>query len=173
MPCWPGQHAPDGQVGQPPGPLSVPIEQFSIFSTGLQSRLIDDDIIQHIRFILGLNATDVPQRCSQSPVLPSGRNRINNGITVFAGGVPIYRNGVLVGAIAASGDGNDQSDMIAFLGLHNAGIRLGGAIGNAPPAIRADRISVPLSSGSSNLRYIRCPFAPFVGTNDQNVCDGK
>ena len=80
---------------------------------------------------------------------------------------------MLVGAIAASGDGNDQSDMIAFLGLHNAGIRLGGAIGNAPLAIRSDRISVPLAQGPSNLRYVRCPFAPFVGTNEQNVCDGK
>jgi len=167
---------PDGQVGQPPGPLSVPIEQFNIFSTGLQSRLIDQDILNHVGgFVLNPNpaAVDVPQSCTQSPPIAAGFNRLNNGITIFAGGVPIYRNGVLVGAIAASGDGNDQSDMIAFLGLHNAGIRLGGAIGNAAPAIRADRISVPLSQGSSNLRYIRCPFAPFVGTNDQNVCDGK
>ena len=107
------------------------------------------------------------------PPLAPNFNRLNNGITIFAGGVPIYRNGVLVGAIAASGDGNDQSDMIAFLGLHNAGIRLGGAITNAPVAIRSDRVNVPLPQGSSNLRYIRCPFAPFVGTNDQNVCDGK
>ena len=166
---------PDGQVGQPPGPLSVPIEQFNIFSTGLQSRLIDQDILRHVGFVLDTTNTvvDVPQSCTQSTPLRPNFNRLNNGITIFAGGVPIYRNGVLVGAIAASGDGNDQSDMIAFLGLHNAGIRLGGAIGNAPPAIRADRISVPLNSGSSNLRYIRCPFAPFVGTNDQNVCDGK
>lgn len=165
---------PDGEVGRPPGPLSVPIEQFNIFSTGLQSQLIENDILNHIGFILGANPADVPQRCSQSPVLPSGRNRINNGITLFAGGVPIYRNGVLVGAIAASGDGNDQSDMIAFLGLHNAGLRLGGAIGNAPAAIRADNIVVPLGNGaSSNLRYIRCPFAPFVETNEQNVCQGK
>lgn len=165
---------PDGQLGQPPGPLSVPIEQFNIFSTGLQSRLIDQDILNHINFILNpLILNDVPQSCTQSPPLAPNFNRLNNGITIFAGGVPIYRNGVLVGAIAASGDGNDQSDMIAFLGLHNAGIRLGGAITNAPVAIRSDRVNVPLPQGSSNLRYIRCPFAPFVGTNDQNVCDGK
>jgi len=165
---------PDGQLGQPPGPLSVPIEQFSIFNTGLQARLIEQDIIDHILFILGVNAVDVPQRCTGSAIVPAtGRNRINNGITLFAGGVPIYRNGQLVGAIASSGDGNDQSDMIAFLGLHNAGIRLNGAIANAPLAIRSDRIDVPLPAGSSNLRYVRCPFAPFVGSTDQNVCDGK
>ncbi|MGE0178412.1 MAG: heme-binding protein [Sphingomonas sp.] len=165
---------PDGQVGQPPGALSVPIEQFSIFNTGLQARLIEQDILDHIGFILNPAAVDVPQRCTGSAIVPAtGRNRINNGITLFAGGVPIYRNGQLVGAIASSGDGNDQSDMIAFLGLHNAGIRLNGAIGNAPLAIRSDRINVPLPQGSSNLRYVRCPFAPFVGTNEQNVCDGK
>ena len=166
---------PDGQVGQPPGPLSVPIQQFNIFNTGLQARLIEQDVFDHINFILNpAIPADVPQSCTGSPIVPAtGRNRINNGITLFAGGVPIYRNGVLVGAIAASGDGNDQSDMIAFLGLHNAGIRLGGTIGNALPAIRSDRIDVPLQNGSSNLRYVRCPFAPFVGTTDQNVCDGK
>jgi len=165
---------PDGELGRPPGPLSVPIERFNIFSTGLQSQLIENDILNHIGFILGASPTDVPQTCSQSPQIRPGFNRINNGITLFAGGVPIYRNGVLVGAIAASGDGNDQSDMIAFLGLHNAGLRLNGAIGNAPTNIRADRINIPLGGGaSSNLRYIRCPFAPFVDTNEQNVCQGK
>ncbi len=164
---------PDGELGRPPGPLSVPIERFNIFDTGLQSRLIEQDIIDHILFILGVNPTDVPQSCTRSPEIRPGFNRINNGLTLFAGGVPIYRNGVLVGAIAASGDGNDQSDMIAFLGLHNAGIRLSGAIGNAPNAIRSDRIDVPLQQGSSNLRYVRCPFAPFVGSNEQNVCQNK
>ena len=34
--------------------------------------------------------------------------------------------------VGVSGDGVDQDDMIAFLGLHNAGQSLGGAIGNAP-----------------------------------------
>jgi uncharacterized protein GlcG (DUF336 family) len=172
---------PDGQLGQPPGPLSVPIEQFNIFNTGLQARLVEQDILQHVNSILNAAVPDtLPGTCTGSALIPgsavvpaTGRNRLSNGITLFAGGVPIYRNGVLVGAIAASGDGNDQSDMIAFLGLHNAGIRLGGTIGNAPVAIRSDRINVPLPAGSSNLRYVRCPFAPFVGTQDQNVCDGK
>lgn len=165
---------PDGQLNTPPGPLSVPIERFNIFSTGLQSQLIEGDILNHIGFILGANPTDVPQQCTRAPDIRPGFNRFQNGLTLFAGGVPIYRNGTLVGAIAASGDGNDQSDMIAFLGLNNAGIKLNGAIGNAPAAIRADRIFVPAGgSGSSNLRYVRCPFNPFVGTNEQNVCQGK
>ena len=165
---------PDGQLNTPPGPLSVPIERFNIFSTGLQSRLITQDILDHVGFVLGANAVDIPQVCTRSPIIPStGRNRINNGLTLFAGGVPIYRGGRLVGAIAASGDGDDQSDMIAFLGLHNAGIRLGGSIGNADPNIRSDRIEIPTGNTTTRLRYVLCPFNPFIGTNEQNVCQGK
>jgi uncharacterized protein GlcG (DUF336 family) len=165
---------PDGQLNTPPGPLSIPIERFNIFSTGLQSRLITQDILDHVGFVLGVNAVDIPQRCTRAPIVPAtGRNRINNGITLFAGGVPIYRAGRLVGAIAASGDGDDQSDMIAFLGLHNAGIRLGGSIGNADPAIRSDRIEIPTGNTTTRLRYVLCPFNPFIGTNEQNVCQGK
>jgi len=165
---------PDGQLNTPPGPLSIPIERFNIFSTGLQSRLITQDVLDHVGFVLGALPTDVPQICSRNPIVPAtGRNRINNGITLFAGGVPIYRGGRLVGAIAASGDGDDQSDMIAFLGLHNAGIRLGGSIGNADPAIRSDRIEIPTGNTTTRLRYVLCPFNPFIGTNEQNVCQGK
>ena len=165
---------PDGQVGRPPGPLSVPIERFNIFSTGLQSELITQDILDHVGFVLGANPTDVPQTCTRSPTVPAtGQNRIRNGLTLFAGGVPIYRNGVLVGAIASSGDGNDQSDMIAFLGLYNASLRLGGSVGEADPAIRSDRIEIPTGSTTTRLRYVLCPFNPFVTTNEQNVCQGK
>lgn len=36
-----------------------------------------------------------------------------NGITIFPGGFPLYRNGVLIGAIGVSGDGVDQDDLIS------------------------------------------------------------
>jgi hypothetical protein len=63
--------------------------------------------------------------------------------------------------------------MISFLGAHNGGARVGNGIGNAPPAIRSDRIIVNLSGGAAvRLRYIGCPFAPFLDTAQQNVCDG-
>ncbi|MGZ8282241.1 MAG: hypothetical protein ACXWUN_04720 [Allosphingosinicella sp.] len=164
---------PDGELGRPPGPLSIPIERFNIFSTGLQSRLITDDILTHVGFILGQNA-DVPQSCTRSPIVPAtGQNRIRNGITLFAGGVPIYRGSQLVGAIASSGDGDDQSDMIAFLGLHNASLRLGGSMRNADPAIRSDQIQISTGNTTTRLRWVLCPFNPFVGSNEQNVCQGK
>jgi uncharacterized protein GlcG (DUF336 family) len=39
-----------------------------------------------------------------------------NGITIFPGGFPLYRNGVLIGAIGVSGDGIDQDDLISASG---------------------------------------------------------
>jgi uncharacterized protein GlcG (DUF336 family) len=55
-----------------------------------------------------------------------------DGITIFPGGVPLYKDGVLVGAVGVSGDGVEQDDMIAFAG----GKRF------APPkSIRSDALS--------------------------------
>jgi len=82
--------------------------------------------------------------------------------------VPIYRGNQLIGGIGVSGDGIEQDDMVSFLGLHNAGVALGGAIGNAPPAIRADQLDVR----GVNLRYIQCPQAPFLDSDEQNACAG-
>jgi hypothetical protein len=75
-----------------------------------------------------------------------------------------------VGAIGVSGDGIDQDDMIAFLGANNGG-KKAGSIGNAPKAMRADRIVVKVGVGT-RLRFVNCPFAPFLDTSEQNVCEG-
>ena len=83
--------------------------------------------------------------------------------------MPIYRGGMLVGAIGVSGDGIDQDDMVAFLGAHNAGLTLGGAIGNAPLGIRGDTVNV----GGGQLRYVSCPVAPFLDSGEQTPCAGK
>jgi hypothetical protein len=57
--------------------------------------------------------------------------------------------------------------MAAFLGVHNAGIKLG-SISNAPTAMRSDQIVV----NGVRLRFVGCPFAPFLETTQQNVCQG-
>ncbi|HTU11469.1 MAG TPA: heme-binding protein [Allosphingosinicella sp.] len=161
---------PDGELGRPPGAFSRPILEFNPFSTGLQSALILENVLTHVGFILGANP-DTPQQCTQNP----NPARLANGIQIFPGSVPVYRGNTLVGGVGVSGDGIDQDDMISFLGTHNAGTRVGG-IGNAPNAIRADRIEVPVagaSTGVVRLRYVNCPFNPFIGTNEQNVCQGK
>lgn len=162
---------PDGEVGRPHGPFSRPIQQFNPFSTGLQSALIIGNLGQHLGFLQNMNA-DTPARCTTLPDVAPGQNRLQNGIQIFPGSVPIYRGNQLVGAIGVSGDGIDQDDMISFLGTHNGGARVGG-IGNAPKAIRSDNVVVTLADNRTvRLRYISCPFAPFLDTAQQNVCDG-
>ena len=166
---------PDGEVGRPNGPFSRPIAQWSPFSTGLQSALIATNLVQHLGFVTDPTRTtpDTPQRCTSLPTTATGRPRIPNGVQIFPGSVPIYRGNVLVGGIGVSGDGIDQDDMISFLGLHNAGGKLNTGIGNAPVAIRADQIVVKLGNKDVRLRYIGCPFAPFLDTSDQDACGGK
>jgi uncharacterized protein GlcG (DUF336 family) len=66
-----------------------------------------------------------------------------NGITIFPGGFPLYRNGVLVGAIGISGDGVDQDDIVGASGTHDF---------LAPYAIRSDQF---------NFRGTRLPYAKF------------
>ena len=151
--------------------FSRPIAEFNPFSTGLQSALVEKNIRDHAAFVLGGGA-DTPMRCTQTPDVAPGQNPLQNGIQIFPGSVPIYRGNQLVGGIGVSGDGIDQDDMVSFLGLHFGGLRAGG-IGNADRAIRADRIVVNLGDARVRLRYVNCPFAPFLDTDAQNVCQGK
>jgi uncharacterized protein GlcG (DUF336 family) len=163
---------PDGELGRPPGPFSRPIAQFSPFSTGLQSALVLGNLGQHLAFVTGAAAIDTPPRCTGLPEVAPGQNRLQNGLQIFPGSVPVYRGGQLVGGLGVSGDGIDQDDMVSFLGLHNAGARLGG-FGNAPATIRADQILIDVGGGRQvRLRYVSCPFAPFLDTAAQNVCQG-
>ena len=163
---------PDGSVGRPNGPFSRPAAQFNPFSTGLQSALIFTNLAQHLGYATGASASDTPRGCTFLPATANGTPRIANGVQIFPGSVPIYRGNQLVGGLGVSGDGIDQDDMISFYGLYKAGLALG-SIGNAPPAIRADTIVITLSDGSTaRLRYVSCPFAPFLDTSDQNVCTG-
>ena len=132
-------YLPDGVTNAPPGPFSKPIAEWSIFNTGLQLDLVAANLVAHRSFLLGLSSVDTASGCTSLPLRPeTAKSRIPNGIQIFPGSVPIYRNNVLVGGLGVSGDGIDQDDMISFLGLHNAGLELGTGIGNAPRGIRAD-----------------------------------
>jgi len=183
---------PDGIVNPQSGPLSRPFDQWSPFHDGIQLDLVYNALAQHAAIYLNqqpltltldggpfapapspanpLPVPDVRQgACGGADLLDQGNLRLGNGIQIFPGGVPIYRGDRLVGGIGISGDGIDQDDMIAFLGLHNAGVRLNSGIGNAPIAIRADQIV----ARGSRLRYVQCPQAPFIGNDQTNVCGGK
>lgn len=160
---------PDGIRGKPNGPFSKPFADWSPFSDGLQLDLVLNQLVNSVLFAAGAVPNDVAPVCTNDR-LGTPLDAIRNGIQIFPGSVPIYKDGVLAGAIGVSGDGVDQDDMIAFLGLHNAGASLG-TIGNAPSDLRANKVTVP--SQGVNLRYVQCPQAPFNDSDDQNVCDGK
>jgi hypothetical protein len=132
--------------------------------------LILGNLAAHVNFLLGVSVNDTAQGCTALSARPqTSLSRLPNGIQIFPGSVPIYRGSALVGGLGVSGDGIDQDDMISFLGLHNAGVELGNGIGNAPRSIRADNLVVR----GARLRYVNCPFSPFLDTNEQNVCAGK
>ena len=91
---------PDGEVGRPQGPLSVPIGSFNPFNTGLQSELVFDNLVSHVTYLLtGGGSADTPARCTLSPDVVPGQNRLQNGIQIFPGAVPIYRGSTLIGAV--------------------------------------------------------------------------
>ena len=145
---------PDGVNGNPPGPLSRPFPEWSPFSTGLSLDLVAARLVANLP-VPGAGAC-------------TGLARAPNGIQIFPGGFPMYRGTALVGAIGVSGDGADQDDLIALLGLANAGARLGTGLSNAPAAQRADRIAVP----GGRLRYAACPVAPFLDSDRSDACGG-
>lgn len=165
---------PDGILSAAPGPLSAPRGQWSPFATGFQLDLVLNGIVQHVAHTAGLPgfANDTPDNCvgvalgSGASTAPS--RQLANGLQIFPGGVPVYRGDRLIGAVGVSGDGIDQDDMTAFLSVHRLGLRLGSGLGNAPSARRADQ----LAPQGARLRYVQCPYAPFLGSNAQNVCAG-
>ncbi len=161
---------PDGIDGNGPGPFSNVFTVWSPFNTGLQLDSVVDNIAIHLIFVETGGATsDTAASCTFYQDNGSGISRLANGFQIFPGSVPIYRNDVLIGGVGISGDGVDQDDMVGFLGLNNAGVVLGTGVGNAPQAIRADN----LAPAGAQLRYVNCPFKPFIGSDAQNVCQGK
>jgi len=119
---------PDGINDTAPGPFSTAISNWSPFNVGLQLDL------SRTNFLASVVGPPVP--CTSIPSLP-------NGIQIFPGSVPLYKNGVLVGAIGISGDGVDQDDLIGAAGANGV---------SPPAAIRADQIFV---------RGVRLPFLKF------------
>jgi len=61
-----------------------------------------------------------------------GNSNRQDGLIEFPGGVPLYRNGELVGGIGVSGDGVDQDEHVAVAGAKGF---------EAPKAIRVDTVA--------------------------------
>ncbi len=119
---------PDGIDNTAAGPFSTGVTEWSVFNVGFQLDLIKTNLEASIV------GAAVP--CTSIPSLP-------NGVQIFPGSVPLYKNGVLAGAIGISGDGVDQDDLIAAAGAN----------GYAPAtSIRSDQVFV---------RGVRLPFLKF------------
>ncbi|MEO6478656.1 MAG: heme-binding protein [Luteolibacter sp.] len=116
------QFYPPGIAGTAPGPFYSLQERYSLLPAGVKNPLND---------VVLTDSLTAP-----NPYLP-------NGITIFPGGFPLYRNGVMIGAIGVSGDGIDQDDLIAAAGTV-------GFV--APESIRADR---------QKYQGARLPYAKF------------
>ena len=93
---------PPGIDDQPPGPFFTEQDKLSGFA-GTEPNLV---------FVGTGDASSPPLRNGIRTDLP-------NGITIFPGGFPLYRNGVLIGAIGISGDGVDQDDIVGASGTHD------------------------------------------------------
>jgi uncharacterized protein GlcG (DUF336 family) len=128
---------PDGIDGNPPGPFSRPIGDWSVFNDGLQVDLVAGELSRLVSVFNTSNGIiDNTRPCT--PI-----NAIPHGIQIFAGSVPLYKNGTLVGAVGVSGDGIDQDDYISS----------GASAGfEAPKEKRCDRVFV---------RGVRLPFTKF------------
>jgi uncharacterized protein GlcG (DUF336 family) len=122
---------PDGIDGTDHGPFSVPIEDFSPFNDGLQLDLLLGAIKKFVT-----TGAFSPGDCT-------GISNVPNGLQIFPGSVPLFKNGRFAGAIGISGDGVDQDDLISSMG--SAGFE-------APADIRADRVFV---------RGVRLPYVKF------------
>jgi len=124
---------PDGIDGTVNGPFSKPINIWSPFNVGLQLALVKPALASILTG--GLSSS-----CTAIPSLP-------HGIQIFAGSVPLFKNGVLVGAIGVSGDGIDQDDMVAQTGSFGY---------ETPDAMRADQ----LTPRGVRLPWIKIPRHP-------------
>jgi uncharacterized protein GlcG (DUF336 family) len=129
-------HYPPGIENAAEGPFSKPRanDEWSPFNTGLQLDIVQGALAQ----VLGGGR---PSSCSTPlPTLP-------NGITIFPGGVPLFKDGRLAGAIGISGDGVDQDDLIAWAA----------SIGfEAPETRRCDQLTIR----GARLPYVKFPRHP-------------
>lgn len=130
--------------------------------------------------LLGVNDPDAQTNClvgtQNDLAAPDEITGLQNGFHIFQGAVPIYRGNELIGAIGVSGDGAEQDDFVPFVALSETGKAqrqparaIANPINNAPENIRADNVEVQ----NIFLRYVVCPTAPYLTSNEQTACEGR
>lgn len=137
---------PDGINNTAAGPFSTPLSDWSPFNDGLQLDLIRTALLSPPMMC---KTAAYEKRAVLPPCPCTTIAEIRNGLQIFAGGLPIYRGSVLVGAIGVSGDGIDQDDIIAAAGANAF----------APPGpIRSDQVFVR----GVRLPFLKFPARPFL-----------
>lgn len=149
---------PDGIPDTGPGPLStLAPDIFSPFSTGFQTDIILPNIFKYAFEFLSVSEGDALRHFQRgliggggvtTPALP-----LQNGLQIFPGGVPLYKNGQLVGGVGTSGDGIEQDDSTSFSG--SAGFQQFGS-----GVKRADKVKI---TQKLRLPYIKLPRKPTGG----------
>lgn len=173
---------PDGINNTPTGPFSLPYlpvstfiqgaNEWSPFNIGLELDLVYSDLLYAITnpFTSPPGGNPIQNCTASSPTLGKA---LANGPQFFPGGVPLYKKGVLVGAIGTSGDGIDQDDMGSFLSTYLTGASGHSDVRNASVGIRSNLINFNDGYETVSLRFIQCPYAPFVNSDTQKACSGK
>lgn len=136
------QFYPPGIAGTAPGPFYGLQEKFSLLPDKVPNFL--SPLPKNLKVINPVNGVQLTKK----EVLTKPNPYLPNGITIFPGGFPLYRNGVMIGAIGVSGDGVDQDDIISAAGT--VGFL-------APEGIRADR---------QKYEGARLPYAKFPRNPD-------
>ena len=179
---------PTGQNFEPEGPLSRSIDTWSPFSTGFQSDSILAQTafslcrqVPEIREVLKIldpsivNPSDCPDPASiQTCTIGGELSQLDLGPTIFSGGFPIYRlnetGPELIGGVGVSGDGVEQDNVIGMVGLAEAARNSPSPVrfGHPPSEIRVNE----LTARGVRARYAVCAVSPFLGSDEQQACEG-
>ena len=108
-----------GSLSDDGAPFGPSAGAASPLNTGLQLALAQSALLDGANGAAASGCTPVPG--------------LSNGMQIHGGGVPIYKNGALVGAIGISGDGIEEDEFVAANGI--AGFE-------APSAMTSDNIRV-------------------------------
>ena len=151
-------HYPPGLNNRDAGPYGPAVPQFNTDGTVVPNT-VGLQVAYSVNINPAGNAGDarpfIPVAGPQAPdvpvpnALPPNPN-LPDGINLFGGGFPLYRNGVLIGGVGASGDGIEVDDLLGASGV--------GAEFAVPEAIRADQFTFD----GARLPYAKFPRNPDI-----------